>query len=280
MKITIVCENRVSNTIPRGLVGEHGLAILLEGSETILFDTGQGMGLLNNLALFGKDINAIDKIILSHGHYDHVGGLWDLLQARTKPIPVYVHADAFIEKLAVVHLQGNKVTIPIGFKFSQSEYEKAGAEFIFVNDLYTINDAVQSISNISRDSNWKGHDERLKTKGVEGVIDDPFTDDLSLIIHTDKGDSVILGCAHAGLVEILDDISQQTGIYQFNALIGGTHLGFSDEPYFEKAIEAIGKYKFEIIGTSHCTGFEKSARILSKFKSKFKEASVGSNFDI
>jgi 7,8-dihydropterin-6-yl-methyl-4-(beta-D-ribofuranosyl)aminobenzene 5'-phosphate synthase len=111
------------------------------------------------------------------------------------------------------------------------------------------------------------------------ILDDPFNDDLSLLLETHSGPVVLLGCAHAGIVEILDDLSAKTGHREFHAVIGGIHLGTASEEYIEKAIESFRKYNVKIIGTSHCTGFHASARIMARFKKEFVPAHVGSVFE-
>ena len=115
-------ENTVGVPMPRGLVGEHGLAFLIEGQKTTLFDTGQGNALLNNLQAYGKDVNSIDKVILSHGHYDHVGGLGFLLEKRDEKLPVYVNEEAFRKKMAVIEFPDNRIEIPIGFPMEKEDF--------------------------------------------------------------------------------------------------------------------------------------------------------------
>ncbi len=95
LKITILCENYVGNV--KG-VGEHGLSAYIETREgTYLFDTGQGLGLHHNARFLKKDLGRADKIILSHGHYDHTGGLMSALEV-TGPIDVLSHPSVFGEK--------------------------------------------------------------------------------------------------------------------------------------------------------------------------------------
>ena len=98
-KITILCENSVY--MPLRLIGEHGLSILIESGDITLFDTGQGIGIINNLRVLGKDVSSIDRIILSHGHYDHTGGLFNILENYPGNMPVYVNPDAFKEKISI-----------------------------------------------------------------------------------------------------------------------------------------------------------------------------------
>ena len=279
MRVTVLCENTIGVPMPKGLVGEHGLSFLIEDNQCVLYDTGQGVGIINNLSLLGKNVNAIDKIIISHGHYDHTGGLMPVLDHLESPVPVYLHPDAFQDKIAYIETTDGNFEIPIGFQNKKQDYENSGAEFRFVDHFTRIDDRVYAISDVERPDGWKTWDVRLKYKKADSILDDPFNDDLSLLLETDSGPVVLLGCAHAGVVEILDDLSRKTGHKEFHAVIGGTHLGSAPGAYIKRAIETFKKYHVKVLSTSHCTGFHAAAEIMSQFKNEFTLANVGSLFD-
>lgn len=276
-KITVICENSV--LVPFRLIGEHGLSFLIEGDKSSLFDTGQGLGIMNNLNLLGKEADSIDRIIISHGHYDHTGGLIEILKNKPGKMPVYLNEDALLEKIALFESPQGNIERDIGIPLGREDYEGEGADFSFISRFAGIDDKLHALSNIKRSPDWKGWDARLKQKNNGFIIDDPFNDDLSLLIETDSGPVVLLGCAHAGIVEILNDLSEETGCREFHAVIGGTHLGSASEEYIEQAIETLKKYRVKIIGTSHCTGFRVACSMASVFKEEFRNASVGTVFE-
>jgi len=277
-KITVVCENSVVVPAPP-LIGEHGFSCLIEAEDATLFDTGQGFGIVNNMQRMGKQFDGIKRIILSHGHFDHTGGLLTVLQNKKEKTPVYLHPDAFIEKKAVIPLPQNTIELPIGMRASKEEYEKAGAEFHFIKGFTKITGSLSALSDVKRPADWKTWDVRLKQKINGEIIDDPFTDDLSLLINTESGPVVLLGCAHAGIVEILDDLSEKTGLREFHAVIGGTHLENAPEDYVVRAMETLKGYRVKKIAVSHCTGLKMAARFAAEFKNEFANASVGSSFE-
>ncbi len=279
VKVTILCENTVGVPFPGGLMGEHGLSYLIEDKSTTLYDTGQGVGIINNMNIMGRSAGLIDQIVISHGHYDHTGGLMSVLKNRESKVPVYLHSDAFSNKIALIETPDGNIEFPIGFQNTMEEYKKSGAEFKFINNFTQINDNIFAIADIRRPDGWKSWDVRLKVKDGEKIINDPFNDDLTLLLETDLGPVVLLGCAHAGLVEILDDLSNKTGHKEFYAVIGGTHLGSASKEYINKSIDALKNYRVSMVGTSHCTGFYASAAIMSAFKKEFVVAAVGSSFD-
>lgn len=273
-KITIVCDNSVYHRT--GLIAEHGLSILIEsGEDTTMYDTGQGLGIINNLQVLNKDIRAIDRIILSHGHYDHVKGLMHILKYRDKEIPVYLHPDAFIEKYAYTENQGVPDIYAIGWPHTREEYEKAGAAFRSAAGITKITDNIYAFSDIKHEPGWKCLDAKLKRKENDALADDPFTDDLSLLLETESGPVVLLGCAHAGIIEILNEMSSETGHKKFHAVIGGTHLGSAPEDYIQKTIGTLKEYRVEVIGASHCTGFKAASALAVTFNNKFIHPAVG-----
>jgi 7,8-dihydropterin-6-yl-methyl-4-(beta-D-ribofuranosyl)aminobenzene 5'-phosphate synthase len=276
-KITVLCENSV--IVPLPFIGEHGFSCLIESEDTTLFDTGQGLGIINNIGKMGKNIDALQRIILSHGHFDHTGGLLSVLQNKKEKTPVYLHPDALNDKKAVIPLPQNTIEMSIGMRASKEEYEKAGANFNFIRGFVKITDSISALSDVKRPSDWKTWDARLKQKIDGAITDDPFTDDLSLLISTESGPVVLLGCAHAGIVEILNDLSEKTGTREFYAVIGGTHLENAPEDYVALAMDTLKTYRVKKIAVSHCTGLRMAGRFASEFKNEFANASVGSAFE-
>lgn len=277
-KITVLCENSVIVPAPP-LIGEHGFSCLIESEDATLFDTGQGFGIVNNMGKMGKQFDSIKRIVLSHGHFDHTGGLLTVLQNKQEKTPVYLHPDAFNDKKAVVVLPQNTIELPIGMRASKEDFEKAGAEFNFIKGFTKITDSISALSEVKRPADWKTWDVRLKQKINGEIKDDPFTDDLSLLINTESGPVVLLGCAHAGIVEILNDLSEKTGNKEFHAVIGGTHLENAPEEYVALAMDTLKKFKVKKIAVSHCTGLKMAGRFAAEFKNEFANASVGSSFE-
>ncbi len=276
-KITVICENNVP--VPFPVIGEHGLSFLIESDDATLFDTGQGLGIVNNMKVMGKNIGAIKRIILSHGHYDHTGGLLAVLPYAVVKTPVFVHPAAFNDKRAVIPTGTIPIEMSIGMRATKEEYEKAGADFQLVRGFNKITEKISAIADVKRPAGWKTWDTRLKQKIDNVITDDPFLDDLSLVITTDTGPVVLLGCAHAGIVEILDDISEKTGLKEFHAVIGGTHLENAPEDYIAHSIATLRRYRVKTIGVSHCTGFRVACRFAAEFKEEFVGANVGSAFE-
>jgi len=129
-KITILCENRASGLF--GVTGEHGLAVLIEkNGEKILFDTGQGLSLRGNACALMVDLTAIKKIVLSHGHYDHTGGLAHVL-FPPRGVEIIAHPDIFDAKYGEINLREEKKRYFIGIKLKKEFLEsRLEAKFSF-----------------------------------------------------------------------------------------------------------------------------------------------------
>jgi 7,8-dihydropterin-6-yl-methyl-4-(beta-D-ribofuranosyl)aminobenzene 5'-phosphate synthase len=275
-RINILCENAVVG--PMGLTGEHGFAAYVEkDGKKILFDTGQGMSLANNANFMQINLSQIETVILSHGHYDHTGGLPAVLYPP-RGVEIIAHPDIFTEKYAEIETPAGKNHIFIGIRLRQEFIEGAlKARLNFKKEFEEISPGIFYSGEIPKTTDFETPDERMKIKQNGEMIPDPLSDDISILIETDKGPVILLGCAHSGVVNIMNHFAEKTGHKKFHAVIGGTHLGFMGSPgeSLKKSMDAFDDYKVDIIAVSHCTGQEAAAICYNRFKERFAFASVG-----
>jgi 7,8-dihydropterin-6-yl-methyl-4-(beta-D-ribofuranosyl)aminobenzene 5'-phosphate synthase len=265
-RLTILCENSVRPMA--GLIGEHGFACHVETpSGTYLFDTGQGFGLCQNAVTLKKDLSAIKAILLSHGHYDHTGGLPAVLQ-RTGPIDIYGHPDIFFERY-----RENRF---IGIPYRREFLETKGARFVLSRQMTEVAPGLWLTGEIPRVTTFEQGDPLMTAVCGGTSAHDELLDDMSLVVDSKKGLILVLGCAHAGLVNIMEHVLKQTGRDGFYAILGGTHLGFADDAQFEKTLQAMDNYRVEKVGVSHCTGLPNAARLQGLLGDRFFFGSVGS----
>ena len=277
IRLTVLCENNVDKVSPYGLLGEHGFACHLQTPDgEFLFDTGGGMTIMNNAKLLGIDFTKLQGIMFSHGHFDHTGGFKHVLELTGK-IPVYAHPDLFSEHFS----QNSGKLTKIGIPWPQDELEQLGANFIFSAEPYAVTADLTLSGDIPRRSTVETGDPNLLSLDESGQqIADPLHDDLSLFINTEKGLVILLGCAHAGLINIIDHAIKVTGQDKIYMVIGGTHLKFCSDEQMNATLDRLEELNVEKIGTSHCTGL-RGARILAdRFGERFFFASVGTVLDI
>ena len=275
VRITVLVENSV--VVPFDVIGEHGFAAFVETPEfNFLFDTGQGKALINNALALKKDLSSIKFLYLSHGHYDHTGGLPDLLKIKS-PLTIYTHKDAFSKRY---WLKGG-VKKYIGIPFSKAYLESLGANFLYEKEFREIEKGIYSSGEVERKTSFEKIDKEMKVENENGeLVQDQIWDDFSLAIDTSKGLVVILGCAHSGIVNILNHFINKTGRKELYAVIGGTHLGFATDEQINATLEVIDKYNIKKLGASHCTGLEVGAKLYNKLKDRFFFAGVGSVLEV
>lgn len=274
-KITVICENR--SLITRNILGEHGFAALIErNNERILLDTGQGMTLKPNAAALGINLSDIQKIVISHGHFDHTGGLTDIAPPHPD-IQLIAHPDIFNDRYSESRTLDRKTYSYVGIRHHREYLESHfNSRFSFTKEFCEISEGIYFSGEIPRITSFEKADTRLKIKANGSYVNDPLKDDASLLIETGSGPVILTGCAHAGIVNVIKHFENKTGHKKFFAVIGGTHLGFLDSPdQLEKSMQAFESYGFELIAVSHCTGNEAAAACFHRFKNKFAFANAG-----
>lgn len=274
-RITILCENSVGSI--SGTLGEHGFAALIEPSQgtPLLFDTGQGLTLLHNARRMNRDLTKVHNVVISHGHYDHAGGLLPLLTecGRTQ---IHAHPAVFTPRF---RLKDTGECYPIGMPHSRDQLETAGASFTLTKEFREIAPGMFLTGEVPRATAFETGDQGLYCD-CTGQDLDTTPDDQSLMLKTERGLVVILGCCHAGLVNTLEHIAYLSGRRDIYAVIGGTHLGFCGQVQLERTISALKEWGVQKVAASHCTGFAASARLSREMPKEFQVALVGYTLEV
>jgi 7,8-dihydropterin-6-yl-methyl-4-(beta-D-ribofuranosyl)aminobenzene 5'-phosphate synthase len=276
-RITILCENLVGRLV--GL-GEHGFSAFIEMDKwNYLFDTGSGHSVVPNSLTLNKDLKSIRRIFLSHGHDDHTGGLSEVLKLKGK-VDVHAHPHIFLERFAVLKEEGKEIKKFKGIHYKKSYLESLGANFVFNTDFTEVEKGLFLTGEVPRQTNFEKPDPRLFTEMDGAMTHDLFLDDQSLILDTDKGIVLILGCAHSGMINIINHIINKIGKEKFHAILGGTHLDFLTPEQLEESIKSLKRMEIEKIGVSHCTGMKAAFRLQQEFGDRFFYGCVGSVLEV
>jgi 7,8-dihydropterin-6-yl-methyl-4-(beta-D-ribofuranosyl)aminobenzene 5'-phosphate synthase len=277
VKLTVLCDNAVGII---GGIGEHGYSIFIEtAGGPYLFDTGSGIGIISNAKLLEKNLQSLQKIFLSHGHYDHTGGLSDVLDA-VRSVPVYAHPAIFGEKYSLSKKDDRMESRFIGIPQRRVLLEAKGAHFHLDKGFREVGEGLFFTGEIPRATEFEAGEDRLKVKLNDTFTVDSFPDDQALVLSTQKGLVVLLGCSHAGTINTLRYVQSQLKDEPIYAVIGGTHWGFMDEKDFTSSIEILKKMDISVIGVSHCTGIPVAHRLMNEFGDNAFYASVGTVIEI
>jgi 7,8-dihydropterin-6-yl-methyl-4-(beta-D-ribofuranosyl)aminobenzene 5'-phosphate synthase len=248
IRITTLSENSASIG---DFLAEWGLSVLVEADETkILFDTGKSFSGVYNADTLGVDLRAIDKIVLSHGHFDHTGGLRDILRRMKKSVDIIAHPN--IWQLKYSRRKGEEGKY-IGIPFQQSELESLGAVFVHTEKPVKISDSIMTTGEIPMVSSFESVDPVFIVKKDSGWSPDQIMDDQALIIKTKSGLVVILGCAHRGMINTLHHAMHLTGENRIFAVMGGSHLMDASGECVGQTIAALRNFGVRKLGLCHCT---------------------------
>ena len=235
MKITVLTENVAGGKF----LAEHGLSYLVEiDGEKILFDTGHSNVFLENSAMLGIDIcNEVEKVVLSHGHWDHGDGLPYL-----KNKILITHPDSFAKRF---HKTDNS---PVGLSFTKKKILNT-FRITETKEPYQITENLFYLGEIPRKNNFEGKTTAFK---FENGDDDFILDDSALAAIVNNELLIITGCSHSGICNICENAKNVTKIQKINAVIGGFHLKTKNLQTNE-TIKYFKTNNVEKLYPSHCT---------------------------
>ncbi len=247
-RITVLVENTAESA---GLLAEHGLSFWIEaGSQRILFDTGQGAVLVNNAYRLGIPLSRADAIVLSHGHYDHTGGLADALRGN-RPIPIYAHPAARKPKYAR-NKDGTSREIGMPSSCEQAIQQRRD-QWVPTERPTVVSDVLMVTGAVPRTTEFED------TGGPfyldpQCRVPDPITDDQAVFFQSAQGTVVLLGCAHAGIINTLHYVRRLTADRPIHAVLGGMHLVNASLERLKSTIRELRDMKVGCLGPAHCTG--------------------------
>jgi 7,8-dihydropterin-6-yl-methyl-4-(beta-D-ribofuranosyl)aminobenzene 5'-phosphate synthase len=277
LRITILSENLVGNLVGSG---EHGFSAFIETDEgNYPFDTGRGHTVVANSLVLNKDLRTIKRSFLSHGHYDHTGGPPEVLKLKGK-VDVHAHPHVFLDRIAVLKENGKETERFVGIPYKKGYMESLGPNFVFNTDFIGVEKGIFLTGEVPRKTPFEKPDPRLFSKIDGKTVQDTFSDDQSLILNSEKGLILILGCAHSGMINIINHVIDKTGKEKFHAILGGTHLDFLTAEQLEESIKSLKKMEIERIGVSHCTGMRAAFRLHQEFGDRFFYGCVGSVLEV
>jgi 7,8-dihydropterin-6-yl-methyl-4-(beta-D-ribofuranosyl)aminobenzene 5'-phosphate synthase len=235
MNITILVDNRPGHD---QCTTEHGLSMYIKHDETeLIFDLGQTDACLKNAQTLGIDLEQIKTVVLSHGHYDHTGGLVNIKGKR-----IILHPNCFTPRFGKI-----KKTYA-GMPITKEELAKNN-ELFETETPYAITPKILFLTSIPRINDFEGNNS--PTMLADGQNDE-LQDDSAIVFTTEKGLVIVAGCSHSGICNIIEYAKKTTGIDKIHAVVGGFHLREIDEN-LDKVIAYFKTLDVNYMLTGHCT---------------------------
>lgn len=240
-------DNQLSQN--RALIAEHGLSFLVEtGNKKILFDCSAGKAARRNAKKMNVSLKNVDYVVLSHSHYDHVGGYPDMIKHGVRA-PLITGPQFFEEKYA----QAGGKYVYLGCGFGRDFLKKENIEHRICEEKITLFPGCHVVGGFERKYEFEKAPARFVRQTAAGMVPDDFADEVCLVIESEKGLVVIVGCSHPGILNMLETIKNRFG-RQVYAVFGGSHLVEADEERLSMTMDSLRDMGISIAGFNHCTG--------------------------
>lgn len=270
-----------------GLRAEHGFSALVEvrsgaATSTIVFDTAMAPdSMVVNAERLGVDFGAVQGLVLSHGHFDHCGGLAGLAAARgPRRTPMVVHPYAWTRRR--FNLPGSELVFPT---LSRHALEAEGFEILERREPSLLLDGLLLVTGeVDRTTDFeRGMPPAHEAWDGTGWAHDPLViDDQAVVIHVrGRGLVVLTGCGHAGVVNIVRHAMRLTGVDRLCALIGGFHLGSAAfEPIIPATVDALAALSPDLLVAGHCSGWRAQHALAARLPDAWVPGSSGSRYTL
>jgi 7,8-dihydropterin-6-yl-methyl-4-(beta-D-ribofuranosyl)aminobenzene 5'-phosphate synthase len=264
VRITTLSENSAGQL---DILAEWGLSILVEsGEQSILLDAGAGISALHNAGILGIDLQKITKIVLSHAHVDHTGGLRQLLAGMKRQVEIIAHPD--IQAPKYIRREG-KPDRYVGLPYRLEELESLGARFSFSRGPVRLSENILTTGEVPQLTDFEHIEPSLFVKTSEGWAPDTLADDQALVIETPAGLVVVLGCAHRGMINTLLHARNISGNPKIHMVLGGCHLKDATDEQIWYTISNLNEMGVQKLAVSHCTGMHATLMLAQTYGDDF-----------
>ncbi len=271
MIITTLLENKAIN---KSLKSKHGLSLHIKTDKlNILFDVGPNDNFYTNAQKLNIDISKVDYAIISHGHFDHGGGLETFLKVNSK-------AKIIISKYAFDNYYAKVLKI-IKIKIGLKPLHNIKDRLILIDDFYSITKNINIFSNVEKGNFFPSGNNKLYIKKGNTLVHDDFKHEINMIIKENKNNTLFCGCSHMGISNIINHALNKLHT-PINTVVGGMHL------YDPVSKKNVSDYTIQLLTnelrdngvnkyyTCHCTGSYAITKLNKTMNNNVEEINTGS----
>jgi len=277
VKIVTLLEN--TSSVPT-LTGKHGISLYIEtDTKTILFDTGPDQTFLDNAVKLNIDLATVDLLIISHGHYDHGGGITEFLKLNQKARIIF--KDSAVNQFYSRSSSGSSNSI--GLNTEDIDLNRCQ----LITENYQINEQIRIFTNFRKSGFIPDGNKNLFTKDQFGkLVNDNFKHEICLLIQANHKKILFTGCSHSGLGNMINSVKSDTGIKNIDYVIGGFHLynpvskRTESTATIDMLLAELGNSSETIFYTGHCTGASAFQYLKATLKERVKKFQTGTIIEI
>ncbi|MGB7788823.1 MBL fold metallo-hydrolase [Methanoregula sp.] len=296
VEVTVLVDNYIDLFVPqstpvdrrlpfdpaRQLLAEHGLSCLVRvfagrKEHAVLLDAGLSRECMAwNARQLGISLAGIEAVVLSHGHFDHTGGLAELFSGAGRQVPLIAHPDAFLRR----RLNNPKGTVELP-QLDAVALKKAGADILLRREPSALARGHLLVTGVvERTTGFEKGFPDMEAYAGDCWSPDPINDDQALVVNVQgKGLVVISGCAHAGIINTVEYARKITGVENVYAVMGGFHLtGPIFAPVIRPTIDAMKTIDPAYVVPMHCTGWEAINRFMAEMPGRSILNTVGTTY--
>ena len=271
--VTTLMEN---NALRDCLASEHGLSLLVEGNGCkVLYDTGASPRFLMNARALEADLSDLDALVLSHGHYDHTGGVSSLLASRCKPRIAYRGRNFFQPRFS----EKQDGLMEIGAAMEEDAFQQADVPFVIMEDEpVKLAEGMWLVSGFASTDEMEKPSPKMLRRVKGEMVTDTFEDEVAIVLELKEGLALLSGCSHVGILSMCRRVNELFG-RPVTVFVGGTHLMAAGDERIRYTCDQLRELGITQLGACHCSG-EKAALYFEENFPGFFRNNVGCRLEL